>query len=290
MTVISRSLLDHPALGVVGGAGLHTSINTIYAKLGDNANSRYFTVDALANAASQDFNHNFKDSFDEMTVLLYLHNTGTGELTRINASSSPAIGDFDIIAKVGDETKQITVTNNSGGPQDLACMILQAGGASAGGGGGGSLNWDEPPGSSPVAASENGQKVFLFESGSSNKLVAFIKIPSSHSPGSQLNMNLAMYSESVANTILLKSDSFLIRKDTDAIDSVANTHVSINTALTNTAPANRYREATVDITDGAGQVNSITVQPGDMIKVELSRGSDSDSADIKFIPNGTEVN
>lgn len=290
MTVISRSKIDHPILGTVGGAALHASINTLYSKLGDNANSRYFTVDALADSASQDFDHNFKDSFDELTVLLYLHNTGSGELTRINASSSPAIGDFDIVAKVGDETKQITVTNNSGGPQDLACIVIQAGGASAGGGGGGSLNWDEPPGSSPVAAIENGQKVFLFEAGSSNNLVAFIKIPASHSPGAQLNMNVSMYTSSSSQNIKMETSSYLIRKNTDAIDSVANSHASTNANITNTAPSNKLQEATVDLTDGSGQINSLTVQPGDMIKVELSRGTDTDPADIKFIPNGTEVN
>lgn len=289
MVVVSRSLLDHPAVGTTGGAGLHTSVETIYRKLGDNATSRYFTVDALADAASQDFEHNFKDAFSELTVLLYLHNTGSGELTRITGATSPAIGDFGIIATPGDETTQVRVTNNSGAPRDLAVIVLQNGGASAGGGGGGSLNWDEPPGQAPLKTVENNQIVFLYEADGSNRLVSFIKVPQGHSPGTQLKMRLSHYSPSTSNNVLLKTVSYLIRSNTDAISSTTNSHVSTNTAITNSGVANKLVETIADITDSSGQINSITVQPGDMIRVELFRDIDTDTADIRFIPNGTEV-
>jgi len=289
MTIISRSQLDHPVLGALGGAGLHASIDTIYSKIGDNANSRYFEEEALGNLSSADFIHNFKADFDELTFLLYNLNTGSGELTRINAASTPAIGSFDIVATPGSLTTSVRVTNNAGSAQDLALIVLHSGGASAGGGGGGSLNWDEPPGLAPIKSSENGQVVYLYEPAKANKLVAFIKIPASHSPGSQLNMNIALYSPSTANNILMQGTSYLIRKDTDAIDSVANSHASTNSALTNSGVANKYQETTLDLTDGSGAINSITVQPGDMVKVELDRGTDTDTDDVRFIPNGTEV-
>ncbi len=290
-TTVGRLQLAHPDLGHDGGTGLHTKVRNAWTKLGDNINGRFFTVDALADAASQDFEHNFKCLFDELQVLLYQRDTGTGELTRINAASSPAIGDFGIVAKVGSETTQVTVTNNTGGPEDLAVIVIQnGGGSSGGGGGGGSLNWDEPPGISPLKDSENGQVVYLFEAGSANKLVAFVKVPQSHAPGAQLSMRMALYSPATANTIRLEALSTLIRLATDAMDSTTNQHTSTNTALTNSAPANKYREDVLDLTDGSGQVNSVTVQPGDMLKVELTRdATDTDTSDIRFVPNGTEV-
>ncbi len=124
MPIISRSQVDHPALGTAGGAGLHTSIEAIYTKLGDNSNSRWFIQNALADTASQDFEHNFKTAFGEIIVFLYLRDTGTGELTRINSLSSPALSSFSIVATPSFETTKVRVTNNSGAARDIAVVIL----------------------------------------------------------------------------------------------------------------------------------------------------------------------
>lgn len=289
-TEVGRLVLNHPDLNHDGGSGLHTKVRNAWAKLGDNIGSRFFTEDALADTSSQDFDHNYKTPFDDLQILIYLRNTGTGELTPITASSSPSISDFGVEATPTALTTQVRVTNNSGAARDIAVIVLQnGGGAAGGGGGGGSLNWDEPPGVAPVRDSENGQVVYLFESGETNNLVAFVKVPQSHAPGSQKNMRIAMYSPSVANSILLKTTSSLIRKDTDGVDSTTNQHVSTNAAFTNSGTANAYREDVCDLTDGSGQINGVTVQPGDMIRVELYRGSDTDAEDLRFIPNGTEV-
>ena len=163
-------------------------------------------------------------------------------------------------------------------------------GGLGGGGGGGSLNWDEPPGEAPVKGVENSQIVFAFEPGKANKLVSFIKVPQTYVDGSQLQMLLSHYSPSTSNTVLLSTTSYLVRKGTDAISSVANSHASTNTAITNSGVADKLTETTVDITDALGEINSIALTPGDLIRVELSRGTDTDTENIRFIPNGTEVN
>lgn len=288
-TQVGRLQLVHPDLGHDGGAALHTKVRTAWTKMSDMMNSRFFTVDALADAASQDFDHNFKTSFDDLQPLLYQRDTGTGELTRLTGTTTPSINDFNIEATPGNETTQVRVTNNSGGPEDLALVLLQNGGGSAGGGGGGAgFTWYTPVGIAPLASEENSELVYLFESGSSNKLSATVKVPESHLAGSQIKLKIALYSPSSSNTILLQTTSTLIRKGVDAVDSTTNQHTSTNTALTNTL-ANQYREDELDLTDGSGQVNGVTVTGGDILKVELTRGTDTDTADIRFIPSATEV-
>jgi hypothetical protein len=125
MTIVSRLLLDHPALNSVGGAALHVAVEDIYEKIGDNTNSRFFTINALANASSTDFEHNFKCPFADLRYDLYLRDTGTGELTLISDSSSPALSSFAILATPSFTTTKIRVTNNSGSPRDLALVLTQ---------------------------------------------------------------------------------------------------------------------------------------------------------------------
>jgi len=163
--------------------------------------------------------------------------------------------------------------------------IQQDGGS---GGGGGGFSWNPVAGSGPTADEENGEKVYLFEQGQSQKLCAWLKVPQGYIAGSQIFMYIAHYSPSAANTILLASTSYLIRKNNDAVTSTANAHSSGNAALTNTV-ASRYREVALPITNGSGLINGVAVNAGDLIRVELVRGSDSDTADIRFIPSATEV-
>jgi len=158
----------------------------------------------------------------------------------------------------------------------------------SGGGGGGGANWQASPGNEPQESSENGEKVWLFETGAGQKLVLFVKVPQSYLQGRQIKLYLGMYSPSAANTILLETDCYLIRKNVDAVSSVANKHDSGNTALTNTV-ANQYREAELELTDATGQVNGFAVQAGALLRIELIRGTDTDTDDIRFIPSATEV-
>lgn len=281
MALISRSEIDHPALGATGGSSLHNSMEALYTTLGDNDNSRFLTADALADAASVDLDHNFYADFEDISFILYERNTGTNELVTKLTSG------FAIVAKVGDEKRQVTVTNNSGGPKDIALIAIHDGGGAAGGGGG-SLSWDEPAGLSPIPSNEYGQKVYLFEQGGDNKLVAYIKIPAGHVASSPITMNIGLYSPSASNTILLQATTTLIRTDVDAVSTVANQHSSTNVALTNTL-ADMFRATELDLTDGNGQINSVDAEEGMLLKVEISRGTDTDTADLRFVPNATEV-
>jgi hypothetical protein len=122
-TVISRAQLDHPDLDHDGGSSLHTKIATLLTRVGDFLDSRFFYQNALANSASVDFEHNFKTALTDITAILYLRDTGTGELTRITPTSTPAITAFTIAATPSFLTTKIRVTNNSGSARDIALVV-----------------------------------------------------------------------------------------------------------------------------------------------------------------------
>lgn len=170
--------------------------------------------------------------------------------------------------------------------KDSSSVVTPLG--SGGGGGGGGANWNGVPGTTPLTDSENGEKVWLFQSGGGQKLTLFVRVPSSYIIGRQITAFIGEYSPSTSGTILLASIASLVRQGVDAAGSTANQRTSTNTALTNTV-ANMYRQTLLDLTDASGKINSFSVSPGDLIRVDLSRGSDTDTADIRFIPSATEV-
>jgi len=151
-----------------------------------------------------------------------------------------------------------------------------------------SVTWNSPAGLGPLSDEENGEKVYLYEAGLGQKLVAWIKVPQTYVAGFPIVMYVSMYSPSTADTILLESTSYLIRKNNDAVTSTTNSNASGNTALTN-AVANRYREVALPVSTSLGLINGVAVNPGDLIRVEIARGTDTDTADIRFIPSATEV-
>jgi hypothetical protein len=124
-TTISRSLLIFPDRGHDGTTQLEDRVKAYLSKLGDNANSRFFFENDLANSASVDFEHNFKCSFADLAINMYQRNEGTGELTRLTEATTPKRSEFTIAAKGGSETTHITVTNNTGGEEDIALTVEQ---------------------------------------------------------------------------------------------------------------------------------------------------------------------
>lgn len=160
----------------------------------------------------------------------------------------------------------------------------------SGGGGGGGAQWHGDA-DSPIESTENGEKVWEFDTTHAQKLYLFLRVPSSYLAGRQLSMYVGAYSESTSNEWNLQAVSTLVRQNLDAIDSVANQETNDSGDLTNTV-ANQLRMMEVNLSTATGQINGFSVSPGDLVKVELTRqapGGTEDSADIKFIPGSTEV-
>ncbi len=287
-TEVSRLKLSHPDHNYDASpsdSDLHGAVRDGWTKLGDNLHSRFFTKDGLANAAGQDFDHNFNTPLADLRVILYKRNTGTGELTPLSEDTTPKRSDFTVGPKSGDEKKQITVTNGSGSSQDIAVVIKQAQEKASSA----QILWDGPDGTAPIQAEENGVRVWKFEAGKSQELIGFLKVPKNYEIGRQITLQAMQYSPASSGNHLLSATSYLIRKNTDAVGSTANSHSSTNTALANTV-ANQYRENEIDITDTDGKVNSQVVKPGDILRVALERGTDTDTEDVRFVPGASEFN
>lgn len=161
----------------------------------------------------------------------------------------------------------------------------------SGGGGGGSLEWNPVPGSAPILDFENNTEVYFFEKGAAQLLSTTLKISQGFIAGKEILMYLAAYSPAAANQFKIQLTTTLIRANDDGFDSVANQEVFDSGDIVNTV-ANQYREMSIALTDSVGAVNSIVVQPGDILKIEMERivpGGTEDTEDTRLIPTATEV-
>lgn len=164
-------------------------------------------------------------------------------------------------------------------------------GSGGGGGGGGGANWQPVLGRGPVESNEYNEKVWLFAQNGSQSLELWVKIPTSYSPGNPITVKLAFYSPYFLNNWAVVLLSYLIRKNTDAVDSTSNLASVTSADFTNTV-AKQMREVSLVVTAN-GQINSVAINPGDIIRLVLSRNAPSagteDTFDLRFIPSSTEV-
>lgn len=156
------------------------------------------------------------------------------------------------------------------------------------GGGGGSLSWVEDA-ASPLASVENNAQIYLFQSGLGQKLYALIRVPSGYVAGSQIKLKLTFYSGDSSGTALIQATSTLIRPGTTAMTSTANQYTSTNAAVSLSVGSVDVPQALdLDLSSTAGVIN-IAVAAGDLIKVELTRGTDTSALDLKVPVYGAEV-
>lgn len=120
MANVSRLELNHPALGTTGGAGLHASIEALYTKIGDNMQSRWYSITDFDQTETVDLQHNFEM---DISLLRYdLWNYTGGEWVKVTSATTPNLSNFAIIEKVGFEDTVLQITNNTGG-NDLTFAV-----------------------------------------------------------------------------------------------------------------------------------------------------------------------
>lgn len=157
------------------------------------------------------------------------------------------------------------------------------------GGSGGSLLWVEDGASAPSTI-EFSNLVYLYPSGGSNHLYSWVKVPSSYTAGAPIKMRLPWYSPDSSGNGLMSTVATLIRSGTDAANSTTNQRTSTNTAITlSGGTVNVPQVVTYDLTDTTGNINGVAVSPNDLIRVDLIRGSDTATSDIRNLVNSGEV-
>jgi len=160
--------------------------------------------------------------------------------------------------------------------------------ASGSGGGGGSLQWVEDA-LAPISSTENNAQVYLFQNGLTQYLYADVRVPTSYVTGSQINLKLTYYSPDIVNTVLFTTLSTLVRPSVEAITATTNQRTSTNGAVTLSGVANMLRTATIDLTSSTGTINAVAVGAGNLIRVRLTRGSDTATSDVRALIYGAEV-
>ena len=155
-----------------------------------------------------------------------------------------------------------------------------------------SSSWQPIAGVGPTDSFEFNDHVFLFSQGAAQTCVMYVRIPSAYLTGTQINMKLAQYSPGTSNVVKLQAVTYLIRKNTDAISSTNNSYTSSNGDAALSATANLYSEVVYDLTSTIGTINSVAVNPGDMLLVQLTRVTPSgteDTNDLRMLTGATEI-
>lgn len=177
--------------------------------------------------------------------------------------------------------------------------VLTPQGISGGGGGGGggtgttvssqtASSWYAGPDYPPLEAEENSQFVYLFAPAAGQKLVLEARIPQDYVTGSQIFAYLSFYSQSSSGTMKFQTTTYLVRSGIDPVSSTGNAHASTNPVVTNTSSF-MLRTQALDLSSASGTINGLGPSPGDLIRIELTRGVDSDLNSIRLIPSATVI-
>lgn len=267
----------------------------------DNTNKR-LKVGIVAEAALADF---------------HILSSGITALLRISTGGTGNTGGFDLAVGTSIDIKglgsndMLFFTNNIERIRIAAAGTISFKDGSQGtignfwreSGVNGEGEWAALPGSSggisgewlgsALEIEEFAEKVFRFTPiGGGSLLTVYVKVPQNYISGSQIQLLLGFYSPSNSNRFEMQLTTFLVRKGTDAINSMANQQV-VDTGDIINSLANQFREGIFNLTDGSGEINSVAVSPGDLLKLQLARSSPTgsdDTEDIRFVPSATEVN
>lgn len=192
-----------------------------------------------------------------------------------NLSSDPAVGTTGLfwyntvekVLKYSTDTKNLTI---------------------GGGGGGTSLVWNTDNGT-PYEV-DNGALVFLFAVATDGPQInkAFFKVPETYNAGSQIKLFIHRYSTDTTNTALIKATTYLIRTATDPMDGTTNSHASGNSATALPETAKVPQKIEIPLTDASGEINSVAVSAGDLLRIEMERGTDASTVEVRVLTS-TEV-
>lgn len=243
--------------------------------------------------------------FDSTVGVVKVHN-GSAWVVHVGLTATQTVTNKDIDGGTASNSLRITVpkntkTNLDGLTRKEATVVygtdtsklyvdngstLVAVGA---GGGGGSLVWVEDV-DAPTSSVSNSIQSYEFEAGLGQDLYALFKVPASYTAGTQVLLKSTFYSGDSSGTALIQSVATLIRTGTDAVSSTTNQRTSTNSAVTlSGSTTNKPQALSLDLSSSTGTINSVAIAAGDLIKIQLTRGTDT-ATGIVYVPVfGSEV-
>lgn len=170
-------------------------------------------------------------------------------------------------------------------------LLPQGTGGGAGGaaGGGSAIVWNEDA-ATAIPRSEYGNRVYAFEQGASQRLTMLIEVPSGYRTGKPISLVLPFYShETTAQTVQLTTLATLIKPTVTAMDSTTNQRADAATVSIGASTEKIPLPQTFGLTDLTGKINGVSVAPGDLIQLILSRAADTSAEDALIPANAGEI-
>lgn len=154
----------------------------------------------------------------------------------------------------------------------------------SGSGGGGSLKWVEAAQSPTPNINDAGMEVYDYAAGDSQSVYAVIKIPNGYVAGGPCKLRGYFYSPDNTGNVLIQTIATLIRAGVDAYNTTTNQRTSTNSAVSLSAgTVNELQAVLFDLSDSSGQINGVAISAGDIIKVQLTRGTDTATSDASVL-------
>jgi hypothetical protein len=135
---------------------------------------------------------------------------------------------------------------------------------------GGSFIWNQPDSGGPnEGIGIGGIKLFLFDNIDTQSVFAFVQVPSGYEAGTQIFLTgLSAFAASSANAFM-RTKTYLFTNGT-SMTALGNSHLS--TTVQQALTANQLKVfPDIQLTDATGEIDSVSVQPGDFLLVEMFR-------------------
>lgn len=219
---------------------------------------------------------------------LPIGNGGTGQTTQTAAMDalSPTTTKGDLLVDNGSNVVRMAVGTDG---YVLTADSAQSNGvkwAPASGGGGGSIIWTSDTGSGPLQDTYSGVLSWIFEDGLTQYLETTIRVPEGYIAGSQVFLKISHFHVAASATQLISATTTLIEPG-DAITNTTDQYNSTNTAQSGASEV--VVDATIDLTNASGQINSNAIAAGDLLRIKLTRGTDTSTSDLYFVNGSAEV-
>lgn len=119
-----------------------------------------------------------------------------------------------------------------------------------------------------------------FDHQSAQEIFAVLNIPADYVKGSQILLKGGLlFSAATSGNVLMKATTTLIQPGTSELGSLTDTQDSTNSEITVPGTANQAKAiGDINLTSPSGQINSINVQPFDILLIKLFRDVDNETS------------